>query len=166
MGNATLTYAFAPTRLARAVVIERLRASCTELGIIFGADPLGATWLDPVGEIDFQIRGASELFLETSDTFHPRMSAQSFRRFVELAVRLCERLECERMFLTGGEGEPLRSASLDLMQAVIARVAQLAPRLVRDHIFIVSRIEIPLFTALTEWTIEERGSFAVVSTSS
>ena len=158
------SYAFAPTRLARTLVVERLRATCVELGMVFDAEPLAATWIDPIGEIDFQIRGTSELFLDTSDTFQPTASAQSFHRFVELAVRLCERLGCERMFLTGGEGEPLRSASQDLMQADIARVAQLAPRLVRDHIYVVSRTEIPLFAALTEWTIEERGSYAVIST--
>jgi hypothetical protein len=72
MGNATRTYAFAPTRLVPTVVVERLRATCVEL--------------------------------------------------------------------------------------------QLAPRLVRDHIYVVSRTEIPRFAALTEWTIEERGSYAVIST--
>lgn len=134
--------------------------------MVFDASPLAATWVDPIGEIDFQIRGASELFLETSETFQPTMSAQARQRFVDLAIRLCERLGCERMFLTGGEGEPLRSAAKDLMQADIARVAQLAPRLVREHIYVVSRAELPLFAALTEWTIEERGSFAVISTAS
>ena len=97
MGNATRTYAFAPTRLVRTVVVERLRATCVELGMVFDAEPLAATWIDPIGEIDFQIRGASELFLETSDTFQPTTSAQSFRRFVELAVRLCERLGSEKI---------------------------------------------------------------------
>jgi hypothetical protein len=139
-----------------------------------GVYRIAGTWTGPDvagGELDLLIRRPSpehfEVFVETTDTWTPTRSREHLRRFIEFALALCDALGSRLMFLTGGEGEPLRSATRELLGQDVARASAYALGLMADHIYVVhdELYAASMFESLVNagWSIAALESYRIVS---